>query len=728
MKNVLGLTFLALAAAAAAGAAADPPPEEAVFEEASRILSVEVPVTVVGRDGQPVRGLAAGDFEVFDEDTRQTISSFQVVDLAEIVPDPVHPAAIGRRLDSLRPSERRHFLLLFDFSYSTPAAILKARLAARQFVVEELHPADLVAVATLSLEQGVRLVVTFTPDRAQLARGIDTLGARAPGESSAALDPLRFMVVDPSGLDSTSVVGGGRDGVRSDREDMVLEYLNVIGQQLDKTQRMFDRGRISSYTRVLGDLARSLDSVKGRKHVVLFSEGFESRLLLGREAGNAEEQTDAESINLGQIWQVDSDNRYGNTELQSSVQQMVEEFRRADCVIQAVDIGGLRARAEAGGAPRRSGKEALFVLANATGGELFEDANDLGEQLEHLLARSSVTYLLTFDRTDVPEDGKFHRLKVRLKDRAGSRVSHRAGYYAPRPFTEMHRFERDLLASDQIASAAANRDIDLRVLAAAFRSGAPEAYVPIVIEASGRGLVQGTPDDSLAVEVFVYVSDARGQMRDFLSQVVSLEAKNRGEALRAGGLKYYGDLVLPAGDYVVRVLVRNAETGRSGVESVRLTVPDYTRAGPSILPPFFVDPGGAWLLVREQAPVERTSVVYPFVVNGEPFVPSARAEIRRGALARVFVVAYHLGADLGRLEAVVRRGDGVVVQSGSLRIAERTATGIQDLDKLVADFDTASLPPGDYTLEVRRTDANHGSSASPTAAFTVAEEAGGISR
>ena len=40
------------------------------------------------------------------------------------------------------------------------------------------------------------------------------------------------------------------------------------------------------------------------------------------------------------------------------------------------------------------------------------------------------------------------------------------------------------------------------------------------------------------------------------------------------------------------------------------------------------------------------------------------------------------------------------VEGGALSLRERTVTGIPGLDKLVAAFDPADLPAGDYTLEV----------------------------
>ena len=109
-------------------------------------------------------------------------------------------------------------------------------------------------------------------------------------------------------------------------------------------------------------------------------------------------------------------------------------------------------------------------MANETGGELFKDANNLREPLDRVLERTSVTYLLTFERSDLKPDGGYHKLRVKAKLPPGARLTHRTGYYAPRPFKELDPLEKNLLASDRIASAAPRRDVALDVLAAAFRA------------------------------------------------------------------------------------------------------------------------------------------------------------------------------------------------------------------------------------------------------------------
>src|ERR1700688_225164 len=202
-RRALLVSVLALPLLAAASPGAPPPR----FEETTQVVAVEVPVNVFDREGHPVRGLTAADFEVFDEGARQPISNFDVVDLDSLRPDQApadaveRPGAVGTvaDVDAVSSAVRRHFLLLFDVSFSNPTAVLRARLAARDFVLHSLRPTDLVAVATYSLASGPRLVLTFTPDRAQLPHAIGTLGFdKSEKVGQADIDPLRFVIAPPS--------------------------------------------------------------------------------------------------------------------------------------------------------------------------------------------------------------------------------------------------------------------------------------------------------------------------------------------------------------------------------------------------------------------------------------------------------------------------------------------------------------------------------------------------
>ncbi|HSK79007.1 MAG TPA: VWA domain-containing protein [Thermoanaerobaculia bacterium] len=699
VRNLSSLTLLPLALLLAVPL----PAASQTFEERAQVTAIEVPVNVVDRDGKPVRGLTAANFEVYDGGDLQKLSAFEVVDLAALDKE---PQPFTQELES---GARRHFLLMFDLSFASPTSILKARMAARDFVLSSLHPTDLAAVATFSLEYGPKLVITFTPDRAQLARAIDTLGARRVIDARRT-DPLRFLI-EPNLGDDSSLPGGPGSAIElgTQRDQAVLEYLNALSNMAERSERTFEVGRISSYSRALGDVAKRLNAVQGRKHVLFFSEGFDSRLLLGRETTDLDTETDNQNIARGQNWMVDNDARYGNTGLQNDVNKMLEEFRRADCVIQAVDVGGLRASGDQ--RPRASGQEALFYMANETGGELFKDANNLREPLERVLERTSVTYLLTFERSDLKTDGSYHKLRVKLKDLPnGTRASHRTGYYAPRPFQDLDPLEKSLLASDGIASAAPRRDLDMNVLVAPFRANEQTAYVPVIIEVKGPSLLAGHPGDKMDVEFFAYVSDAKNQMRGFFNQRVGFEMSKAKRALQETGVKYYGHFELPPGQYRVRVLTRNAQTGRTAVDSVPLDIPSYEASEPILLPPFFMEENQRWIMVRERDGDDepRATIVYPFTVAGEPYVPAAKPVLKRHERARLCVVAYNLGKGDVSLSGKVLSADGKDSLAGRLAMVERTATGIEGLDKLIATFDPTGLNAGDYVLHVAVTDPKTG--------------------
>ena len=143
------------------------------------------------------------------------------------------------------------------------------------------------------------------------------------------------------------------------------------------------------------------------------------------------------------------------------------------------------------------------------------------------------------------------------------------------------------------------------------------------------------------------------------------------------------------------------------METVEVNVPPFGTGEPTLLPPFFQEAAGSWFLVREQpADQYAKTTVYPFTVNGAPYVPAAAPVVRTGAghEAEICLVGYNLGEGDLTVEATVRDPGGEPVEGGALSLRERTVTGIPGLDKLVAAFDATDLAAGDYTLEVAVTD------------------------
>jgi VWFA-related protein len=715
-RLALTFAFITLALATLCSAAAQSGDDEAAstaprsnspqdlerFSERASVLEVQIPVNVTTRKGDSVRGLTADDFELFDDGERREITRFEVIDLKDVRVEPGHED-VARQ--AIPPSARRHFLFLFDLSFSSPTSVVRARQSAQRFVASSMHPTDLAAVATHSVEFGFKLVLTFTPDRAQLARAIETLDS-PDLMRLAGFDPLQFFVepnesyAGGSNLELPSADLGGNF-----RTEAANAYAEILDKMAQRTSKNFERARIASWTQSLAEIGDILESVSGRKHLIYFTEGFDGRLLLGRQPDNQDPEDENDTLNvlLGNIFLVDNDDRFGNTQLQSDVNVMIERFKRTDSVLQIVDTSGLTAETGVASNQQRVSRDALFWIADGTGGQLFKDANRFEDQLREVLERSAVTYLLTFRADDVVADGAFHPIRIKADTGRGVTVSHRSGYFAPKPYEELSPIERQLLASDQIANAVVEDDVALNVLTAAFRSGGSRAYVPVIIEASGADLLADHEGPLLGVEFYTYVTDASGQMRDFFTQLVTLNLESGDAGIRRGGVKYYGHVEVPPGEYTVRVLARNARTGRTGVRSVALSIPELEEEL-ALLPPFFLEEPGSWLLVRESSTSDQESLVYPFTIEGRPFVPAALPRLSTSGESELCLVAYNLGDQAPQIESVVRSADGEVMSGGRLVVLDRTVTGIAGLDKVTARFLGDGLEVGDYTLTVTLTD------------------------
>lgn len=690
---VVGLAILILGAAALTAQN---------FTESTQVVVVEVPVQVV-RDGEPVRGLTAADFELYDGRKKVPITSFEVLDLTTTTMGAA-PAA-GQEPPPI--TARRHFLVLFDLSFSDPKAIIQARKAA-QDMVGSLHPTDLVAVATYS-NKGPQIALGFTPDRRQIAAAIETLGL--PEMADRNPDPLRLMVADAEAAMAAVRGATPREGKQATLE-AALENMEGAARESARVETSAQTAKIAAFTQSIAALARMMDAVDGRKYVVYLSEGFDTSLLQGSQDAEVQTEQATDAI-AGNIQNVDSSVRFGDTKTLNQVEKMLEEFRRADCVVQAVDIGGLRAAGTAEGNVRgRGGKDSLLQMARDTGGELIENTNNLAGAMQEVLKRTSVTYVLAFQPDGLKWDGNYRRLKVELKNQPrGTRVVHRPGYYAPKPFTAQNPMEKMMDAASALVSGEEAGNVRMSVLAAPFKVSGDKAYVPVLLEVDGPSLLANTQGAALPAEVYIYAMDSGGAVHDFVAQTLGLDVTKAGAQLRQSGLKFFGHVDLYPGDYTIRVMVRNGATGASSLRVVPVRVPAFAEAGPYLLPPFFPESPGKWLMARE-APREgqAQNVPYPFMQDQQPYIPASKPVLTPGQEAPLSLVAYNLGSGDIKAQAKVLSLDGKEMGAGDLKLLGSEAGSPA---RLKASFRPPALQPGEYRLQVTLLDpsgATHSSS------------------
>src|SRR5262245_33390545 len=592
------LVSFALAASVLAPPSPASAQETGSVRESAEATLVEVPVRVIGRDGQPVRNLTAADFTVEDDGRRQAIVGFDAIDLAEKGTTGDAAAA--------NPAARRRFLILFDCSFSQPKSIVGARRAAREFVLQGMGDRDLAAVATYSVEKGVRVLVTFTADRAQLARAVETLGPEAGRDTG---DPLAFAFDQAAGAPAPGVPPQRQSGGRSNVAGLVesLQALSIMHRMRDDE---YARGRVRHLFQSFRELSQALDTVEGRKDVIYLSEGFRGRYVVGAPDTDQERQW----LIHGEVWKVDSDKRYGSTPLRGELDQLGQVFRRSDLVIHAVDIAGIRAETDPdtdGTIGARESENGLFEIAHGSGGEVFRNANDFGAELAEIVRQTSLVYVLAFRPERPAEEGRYHELRVKANV-PGARVLARAGYYDRRGFRKLSPLEPRLLAAGVIANEIAFDDIPARVLAVPFAAASGTASVPVLLEIPGPGLVASDANDKLQLEIYAYAFGADGHLQDYFVRTLGADLSRNREKLMAGGVRYYGGLRLPPGSYRLRTLVRNSSTGRMGFSVRALEVPKFAGGEPYLLPPVFLDRPDAWISISGSVRADGLGAGNPF--------------------------------------------------------------------------------------------------------------------
>lgn len=665
------------------------------FSDTASVVVIEVPVNVVD-DGEPIRGLKAENFRVFDGKKEQKLLGFEVIDLEVAKHD--RPAAVPT-------PARRRFLLFFDLAF-TPRIEVARSIAGGRELLAGLHPSDVVAIAAYTRSRGASLLLNFSSDRQQAGALLDGLEDLLDGDAprvsqSPGGDPLKLVVDqglaisldvtsnDIAGEELQDLPSGGRGGtgvassVRADILDS-NSRLNIRGNT--ERARSYFRG----FTEALSQFAKATAGLDGRRFFVLFSSGFDDQIFATSQERNRPMVMGASSAH-------------------TFMKRAIEDFRQTGWEIHSVDPGRNQGFSSAvsdvstggfvappSGGPPVAAFDNLVTFARETGGELYRNFGDLGAAMGEVLDRSSVTYMLAFQVENVRNDGVFHPIQVELVGVPGRpRIHHRQGFVAGSP--ERAGVSKVVSLAERILSDEEQGGLPLRTLMVPLRGDGNLTRLAVLLETSGQALLEGHTGDELDIEAYAYAIDAKGDIQDFLAQQLTLTTSKVGSELGQRGFEFYSDLALPPGNYRLRVLLRHGQTGREVLKTlpfeVKAVAAEQPRLAALLMPS---EAGNEPILIREKAGAG--AVPYPFVVGeGQEFFPLIEPTLVELKKRKLVLFGYGLRSGDSGLELRLENAAGEVIE-GRLKLVSAAPTEPDGLDRVYLTFDPQGLAPGDYRI------------------------------
>jgi VWFA-related protein len=644
-------TAIAQPSAAQKPPAAQPPAEK--FRDQTSVVLIEVPVEVT-LGGEPVRDLRADQFTILVDGKSVAVTGFEQIDVGATGAEQIEGGAGAERVQSLPAVARRRLLFLFDLNAKSVGRLGMARDAATA-MLEQLTPTDLVAVGTFSAAKGIELALHYSPDRQQVRDAVARLGK---GQPLAARDPLKLILRTNDDMASGSIDMPGTRGMAEGRDPGQKEAAIEAQYLSDRGVRSREQGDAVTFLRDITSVGEICRSVEGRKHVVLFSEGFDEQLIGGTTDEDERQDLQRTASENGEFWKIDSDHYFGSQRVASGIDKVVDALRRADCSLHTVDLAGMGAAGSVAGKSAK-GTGGLFALSAGTGGTHFENFNQIGQAVDELLERTQVAYLMAFQADDIKPDGKFHKIKVEAKGLPkGARIHHRPGFFAPDAKRAPDGLEQVLAMGNRLFDDRRTGELGMRAAAFALEDPGKDgrANVPLLIEIDAFKKESG----AAPIDVLIYAFDKDGSVADVVAQRFAWDL-----AAGSRGLKALVPLLLPAGQVTLRVLAREPATGATALAVVDLVVPSRNVAADSALLAALVPSTfDGWQPARAQRVDLPTPPDHPFVIAESFYAPAVNPRVTAASTMPLIL----LGEDL--YETTLFDADGK-------KVADLTLTAVK---------------------------------------------------
>ena len=573
------IAALGMGVAGAAGQNAPSTPaggnEPATFR--TNVQTVTIPVVVRDRQGHAVGALEKEDFQLFDNGKPREIELFSVEksgDAGEETHSPADPNPEAQRAPArLAPDilPARFVGYLFDDIHMKAGDLMQVRKAAAAHFSSALGPRDRGAVFTTS---GV-ITVDFTSDRDALQKALLRLAPHPlVDQNTFACPQIGYYQADliANKKEPMAIRTALGELLACEPSIPVEEGLNRVDFDARAVLIQGEREGQTALASVL-DVIRHMEVLAGQRTLILISPGFLTPDLR-REV--------SEIIHTGikarvTVSSLDARGLWTDPSFDLSTGHNGGGAAPARRMPGSSAGSGLPSGAEIARMKSSFLSTAAFVAADSiaeisagTGGRLFHDSNDLKGGLEQIASAPEYVYMLAFSPGDLKNDGKYHNIKVTIRNPNGLTVDARKGYFAPIQFGNPVEQAKDNVR-EAVFSREELKDFPVDVIAQLVKQDENTGRIVVqtrfypqslkLRKADGRNYGQ--------VRMVCSVFDANGQYIKAVEKVMDLQIRDEVfEQQSKQGVVSRTDIEVKPGRYLVRVVIRDVEGQQTAARNV----------------------------------------------------------------------------------------------------------------------------------------------------------------
>ena len=659
MRIVFAATALTVALGLQGGAQQPPPAQQAPPQQPppadpaqppvfrTGINFVRVDVIISDKTGNPIADLSQADFDVTEDGKPQKIETFKFVKLdggrGDAIKEP--PREIRTDYDEEMEAARddvRLFAIFLDDYHVRKGASLASRNQLSRFIETQLGPSDMV-------------------------------GVMYPLESTASVRMTRNHSAVMRGLAQFE----GRKYDYTPRNMYEEQYANYPTETVERIRNQVSLSALKSLIVHMGSLK------EGRKTLVVVSEGYTYMVPPQMRNANAQlpglgnpnahnPMAGTNDINEDRAaWSLGMD-------MDSDLREVYDTANRNNVSIYAVDPRGLATFEfdinEGVGLQTdtkylNSTMDSLRMLSENTDGRAIVNRNDLVAGMKQITRDASAYYLIGYNSSQAPSDGKFHEIKVRVK-RPGVQVRARKGYWALTQEQTARALAPPKAAAPkavEVALAAVNRPgraSVVRTWVGTSRGENGKTRVTFVWEPLPKQLGEkpGSREEPAGVNIMAIAPDGSPYFRGSVPSRITFDVN--------------------PGKIQLRMSVTGAASQVLDSETREIAIPDLTSTQTMI---------GTPEVLRA-----RTAREFQQLKSDPAGIPIAAREFSRTDRLIIRVPAYGPGGTTPTLSVHLLSRAGSAMSE--LAPAPAPTTGMQQVE-----LPLAALAPGEYVVEIKAT-------------------------